>query len=205
VILILCVVALANFEPRLRWLDSNSFWEVILSPDVPNALRASIALIIALGGFALWRLLRPARTEYGPWDNSARSLYAALGTPAPLHADGIVWGEAGRAAIVFRRTGRILLALGDPAGDPEDHVSAIWRLRDLARQESRDPAAWRVGPALLDVYGDIGLAGLPLGPDGLPIADAEDAPGPHATHYLACVAERDLPALLPILPALARG
>ena len=41
VTLLVCVSALAAFEPKLRWLDSNAFWSVILSPDVPNSLRAA--------------------------------------------------------------------------------------------------------------------------------------------------------------------
>ncbi len=99
----------------------------------------------------------------------------------------------------------MLLALGDPGGRRSDRISAVWRLRDLAQQEGLDPAVWRVGPGLLKVYADLGLAALPLGEDGLPLADAEDAEGPHATHFLVCVAERDLPALLPLLPELAAG
>ena len=165
---------------------------------------ASLAGVIALGLYALWRLLRPAHTRFTPWNPDAAAEYAALGTPAPAQADGVIWGESGRAAIVFRRTGRILLALGDPVGDPADRISAIWSLRDLAREENLDPAIWRATRQHLQTYGDIGLTALPLGPDGIPIGDSEDTPGPHATHFLVCLAERDLPALLPLLPGLAR-
>ena len=204
--LIVCVGVLASLEPKLAWRGRNSFWEVILAPDVPNGLRASLALFLAFALFALWRLLRPARVQAAPWDEAARARYTALGhTSPPQGVDGVVWGEAGRAAIVFRRIGHILLALGDPAGDRADRISAIWRLRDLARQANATPAIWWAGRDLLQVYGDIGLAALPLKPDGTPGADAEDAPGPHATHYLVCIAEQDLPTLLPILPSLARG
>src|SRR5260370_35366692 len=66
--LIACVLALAAFEPHVRWLDSNSFWEVILSPDVPNSLRASVAVALALALAALWRLLRPGRVGARPWE-----------------------------------------------------------------------------------------------------------------------------------------
>ena len=115
----------------------------------------------------------------------------------------MVWGEAQRAAVAFRRVGRVMLALGDPVGSSADRVSTIWRLRDLALQEGLDPAVWRAGPELLSVYADLGLAALPLGPDGLPLADAEDGAEPHAERFLVCVAERDLPTLLPLLSGLA--
>jgi hypothetical protein len=201
-VLVICAVALAGFEPRLAWLDSNSFWEVILSPEVPRTMRASLAAFVALGLFALWRLLLPARPQFDPWDAAAAARLAALGGRAPVGAEGIVWGEDGTSAIAFRRIGRVLLALGDPVGDTGDRVSAVWCLRDLARQEGRNPAVWQAGRDLLEVYGDIGLTALPLGPDNLPVADAEDAPGPHAERYLVCVAEHDLPVLLPILLTL---
>ena len=65
----------------------------------------------------------------------------------------------------------MLLGLGDPAGADSDQVSAIWRLRDLARQEGLDPAFWRAGPGLLKIYSDLGLTALPLGADGLPLPE----------------------------------
>ncbi|HEY2131807.1 MAG TPA: phosphatidylglycerol lysyltransferase domain-containing protein [Acetobacteraceae bacterium] len=201
--LIACVLALAAFEPHIRWMDSNSWWEVVLSPDVPNSLRASVALTVALALTAMWRLLRPGRVPWMPWNDAARFRFAGLGALPPRGADGVVWGESERAAIAFRRVGRVLLALGDPVGAVNDRVSAIWRLRDLAEQDGLDPAVWQAGRGLLQVYADLGLAALPLGEDGLPMPDPEDGDAPHARHYLVCVAERDLPALLPLLPALA--
>ncbi len=204
VTLLVCVTALGFFEPKLRGFDANAFWAVILSPDVPNPLRASLAVVVGLALVALWRLVRPARVGFLAWSPEARSRFAALGAPPPATADGLVWGETRRAAIPFRRLDTLLLALGDPVGDPADRVSAIWRLRDLARQEGRNPAAWHAGRELLGVWGDLGLTALPLGPDGLPRAEAEDAPGPHAQHFLVCRAERDLPRLLPLLPGLEK-
>jgi hypothetical protein len=203
--LIGCVLALAAFEPHVRWLDSNSWWEVILSPDVPNSLRVSVALTVALALTAIWRLVRPGRVDWTPWGDEARLRFAGLGAALPVGADGLVWGEAERAAIPFRRVGRVLLALGDPSGAASDCISAIWRLRDLAQQERLDPAVWRAGRDLLKVYADLGLTALPLGEDGLPLAEADDAGAPHASRFLVCVAERDLPALLPLLPALEDG
>ncbi len=199
------VVVLATYEPRLAQLAKTSWWQVVLSPAVPNAIRASVALAVLVALVAIWRLVRPGRVAPDAWDDAARARYAALGGTPPNGADGLVWGEAGRAAIPFRRVGQVLLGFGDPAGHANDRVSAIWRLRDLAAQEGMDPAFWRAGPGLLGVYADIGLAALPLDAAGLPRADEADAPTPHATEFLVCVAERDLPTLLPLLPALATG
>ena len=64
-----------------------------------------------------------------------------------------------------------------------------------------DPAFWRVGPGLLKVYADLGLTPLPLGKDGRIVGAGEEADP--SRRYLVCVAERDLSALMPILPELA--
>ena len=95
--------------------------------------------------------------------------------------------------------------LGDPAGEETDRVSAIWRLRDLAAQEGLDAAVWRAGPELLHIYGDLGLTALPLDDDGLLMPEGSGDETISARHYLACVAERDLGILLPVLPRLAQA
>ena len=200
--LAICVFALAAFEPQVRRLSENSWWEIVLSPDLPNNLRVIMALAVLLALLAIWRLLRPGHVTWLPWTGEQRLHYASLGAEPPVQADGIVMGEAGRSGIPFRRLGRVMLGLGDPAGSPTDRISAIWRLRDLAAQEGMDPAVWRAGPGLLKVYGDLGLTALPLGPDGQLLPESENE-ARTSQHYLCCVAERDLVTLAPQLPYLA--
>ncbi|HEX4262178.1 MAG TPA: phosphatidylglycerol lysyltransferase domain-containing protein [Acetobacteraceae bacterium] len=199
--LVVCVLALAATRPAPPALDADSWWRVVLSPLVPNGMRLAVALSVGLGLAAGWRLIRPARVRPLPWDAAARRRYAALGRLPAIEADGLLLGEAGRAALAFRHAGPVLLALGDPVGAAEDRVSAIWRLRDLARQEGLDPAIWQAGPALLDIYRGLGLAAVPLDSEGRPLDPRLQQPG--TGRYLCCVAERDLALLLPLLDALA--
>ena len=190
--LAVCVIALAAFEPQVRRLSENSWWEIVLSPDLPNSLRLVMALAVLLALLALWRLLRPGNVAWLPWAGEGRLRYASLGAALPsIEADGVVMGEAGRSGIAFLRMGRVMLGLGDPAGSPADRVSAIWRLRDLAAQEGLDPAVWRAGPTLLKIYGDLGLTAVPLGLDGRLLPESPDVQ-PVSSEYLCCVAERDL-------------
>ncbi len=197
--LLASIMWLANFEPRVRLLSQTSWWAVIISRQMPTSVRAALALVVLLLLAAIWGVIRPGRVIAQPWNAESRLRYAAFGALPPAEADGMVTGEAGRAGIAFRRLPRVLLGINDPAGAESDRVSAIWRLRDLAQQEGRDAAIWRAGPELLKIYGDLGLTAVPLGPDGLPLG--RDAPIP-PRHYLCCVAERDLNALLPVLPSL---
>jgi uncharacterized membrane protein YbhN (UPF0104 family) len=195
--LAVCGVALAGFRKNIH----APFWAVVLHAGEPWGLRASVAVVVALALIAAWLLLRPGHVNWRPWGIEARVRILMLGANPPERADGLVYGEAERAAIVFRRLDSVLLGIGDPVGAAYDRVSAIWRLSDLARQEGRHPAFWRVGPELLKVYNDLGLTALPLGPDGLPARDPAHALG---NLYLVCAAERDLNNLLAELPAISR-
>jgi len=208
VVLVVCLLSLAVTRSQTHLLQNNAFWAVVISPELPNHVRLAVGIAVLFGLTALWLLLRPGRVRYLPWDNQSRRILLNLGAgadhTASLEADGVVMGEAARAAIAFCRCGRVLLGLGDPSGEADDRVSAIWRLRDLAQQEGMDAAVWRAGRDLLKVYGDLGLTALPLGPDGLPMPESE-GDAPEADQYLVCVAERDLDILLPVLPRLAQG
>ena len=196
-----CVLLLAAFEPHIRWLDNDSWWKVVLSPDVPNSLRLSVALTVGIGMIAIGRLLHPGRVQSLPWNADTRLRYAALGAMPPVQADGLVWGEAARAAIAYRHLGGVVLALGDPVGAASDQASAIWRLRDLAAQEGLDPAVWGAGPRMLKIYADLGLSALRLGADGLPDNTDPEKLNPNA-RYLVCKVESQLKSLLPLLPDL---
>ena len=183
-------------------MSGSSWLDVVLSGDVPNGIRVAVALAVGFALVALWRLIRPGRAVWVPWSGEGRQRYAALGEVPPADADGLVMGETGRAGIAFRRIGKVMLGLGDPAGAVSDRISAVWNLRDLAQQEGLNPAVWRAGPGLLSVYEDLGLTALPLGPDGLPLPEQE-GDTPVVGQYLCCVAERDLKQLLPLLPTLS--
>lgn len=197
-----CAITLALFAHLRRDFSDETWWHFVLTGDAPWSLRATIGLGVALLLFALYRLLRPARIGVVSLEGEARRRLAARGCPPPATADGVVFGEDGDAAIAFRRLPGIWLALGDPAGDEHDRISAIWRFRDVCEQEGVDPAFWRVGPELLPVYGDIGLTAFPLADDDR-LAPEVKGDTPPAAHYMVCRAERDLIKLMPLVPMIA--
>lgn len=190
----ICALMLAGVAYQGDYADL-SWWGLVLAGEAPGLLRFAVGLAGVLLLAAAVRLLRPALPPVLAYAPEIRDRLAALGAMAPAEgcADGVVLGEGGRAGFAFVKREGIWLALGDPAGEERDRVSAIWRFRDICERARVDPAFWSVGPSLLRVYADIGLTAFPLG-------DANGQP-----RYLACRAERDLEALLPLLPEAEHG
>ena len=187
--LIGCLVILAAFERHVRYFADNAWWEIVISPEIAPGTRAAMAATVAIALYATWHLIRPGRVTTLPWTLDSRRLLARFGGVLPAaHADGVLLGEAEASGVAFRRCGRILLALGDPVGSASDIPTTIWRFRDLAVQEGRDPAFWNAGPSLLSLYADVGLTALPL-----------EAAAPARSGFLVCSPEKDLNALLPLL------
>lgn len=207
-VLAFSLIGLASTRPHMHMASNDAWWAVALSPFVPHSVRFTVATAVILALIAIWWLVRPGRVRFLPWDDKTRRRLISIGGAAgygaaSVPADGVVLGEAQRAAIPFRRVGPVLLGLGDPVGHDGDRVSAIWHLRDLARQEGLDPAFWRTGSGLLRVYGDIGLTALPLAADGSPVLETEELlVNDPSRRFLLCMAERDLTSLLPLLPRL---
>ncbi len=200
------VIGLAMTRQHVHAVTNDAWWAIVMSPAVPHPVRFTVATAVILALAAIWWLVRPGRVRFLAWSDETRRRLVAIGgadgyDAAAIPADGVVMGEAQRAGIPFRRIGPVLLGLGDPVGQDTDRVSAIWRLRDLARQEGLDPAFWRTGGGLLKVYGDIGLTALPLAADGSPMLTVEEPMEPDPKRqFLVCRAERDLVALVPLLP-----
>jgi phosphatidylglycerol lysyltransferase len=171
-------------------VGDESWVEVVASPLAPDSLRFTVGVAAVLLLVATVRLLRPVKHRAAEWTEETRARLRALGAKTPEHADGAVFGEAGRAGFAFVKRDGVWLALGDPAGEERDGISAIWRFRDICERAGVDAAFWRVTPTLLRVYGDIGLTAFPL---------AAPPPG-EPQRYLACRAEKDLEKLMALLP-----
>jgi phosphatidylglycerol lysyltransferase len=186
--LVTCALTLALISYGGR-VAEESWWGVIFSPDAPNSLRFTVGLTGVLLLVAVARLLRPVRLGAFIYDTAAKKRLRALGAEVPDHADGVIFGPAGRAGFAFLNQNGVWLALGDPAGDEQDSIATIWRFRDICERVGVDPAFLRVGSRLLRVYGDIGLTAFPL----------EHSPG-EPERWLACRAERDLQQLMRLLP-----
>ncbi|WP_264820557.1 phosphatidylglycerol lysyltransferase domain-containing protein, partial [Acetobacter pomorum] len=152
-----CVIALAT-----RHDTSGSWWQMMLATQARGSVRWTIALSVGLALIVVARLMWPGRIAVREWDEDAYTHYKNLDHALPdiqaFHPQGYVTGEAGEAILPLYRRDAYLVALGDPAGEETDSISAIWKLRDLALQEGLKPVFWQVGHDFLRIYDDIGLS-----------------------------------------------
>jgi phosphatidylglycerol lysyltransferase len=189
--LIACALLLAAVGQQ-DVIEGRSWYEVVLSGDLPASVRFGVGLSGLLLLVAAVMLLRPAPLRPVPFDATARQRFAAIGGVPPEGAEQALFLDADRAALAYRRLPGVLLALGDPAGrEMEARTTLLWRFRDLAERRGDDPAFLGVGEGMRRQFEDLGLTLFPL-PDG---------PGGEA-RFLACRAERDLERLRALLPGV---
>ncbi|GBQ71696.1 transporter [Ameyamaea chiangmaiensis NBRC 103196] len=144
--------------------EDSTWWQLVLFS--PGPIRWAIVLSVLLGLVTIARLLQRGELLVWPWNEEAHALYRgldhALEDFGARRPNGLIVGDASAAALPFCRTERYLIGLGDPAGAEVACASAIWKLRDLAAQEGRGLAFWRVGKTLLRAYEDMGLTAWPM-------------------------------------------
>jgi phosphatidylglycerol lysyltransferase len=190
--LIACAMLLAIIGQQDA-LEGRSWYQVVLSGDLPASVRFGVGLSGLLLLVAAAMLLRPARLRPVAFDAEARDRFEAIGGVPPAGAELALFLEGDRAGLAYRRLPGVLLALGDPAGrEAEARTTLLWRFRDLAERRGADPAFLGSDGALRRQLEDIGLTLFPL-PDG---AGGEP-------RFLACRAERDFERLRTLLTGAA--
>ena len=156
-----CVVILS-----LQHSPLESWWQIVFSDQGSGIVRLTVALSVLLALLAVIRLMMPGRVILLPWTKQAQTRYYTLANDMPnipyFSPEGFVVGDADKAMLPLHVNRGCFVGLGDPVGEREDSISAIWHLRDLAAQEGLKLVFWNVSDRFLSIYGDIGLSVWPL-------------------------------------------
>lgn len=156
-----CVVMLA-----VRHSTLESWWQIVFSDQVSGLVRLTVGLSVGFSFLVVIRLLMPGHVVVFPWTEQAQTRYDALEQEKPLiplfSPEGFIVGDADKAMLPLHVSRGCLVGLGDPRGEHDDSISAIWHLRDLAAQKGLKLVFWNVSEAFLSIYGDIGLSIWPL-------------------------------------------
>jgi phosphatidylglycerol lysyltransferase len=147
------------------------WWTFASRADAPRMLRASLAVVVALGWFVAAQMLRPARPaphvpEALDVERVKRTLQhaeASLANAALAGDKRLHWHPAGDAFVMYQVQGDSWIALGDPVGPPERREELVWSFRELADRSGGRTAFYQVGPRALPMYVDLGLSLVKLG------------------------------------------
>lgn len=151
--------------------SNELFWEFAWSGEAPRFLRATVGLVVATVGLGFVVAIHqpPARTRRrGEMEPDAITDVIASSPDtqtniALLGDKEFLWSADGKAFLMYARSGRSLVSMGDPVGDPEQVEDLVWQFRDMADREASRAVFYAVPPDNLPLYLDMGYALLKLG------------------------------------------
>ncbi len=147
------------------------WWRFAFDDSAPRMLRASLVAVMVGLAYALWSLMGAARPE--PTRPNAQELLSAkacLGVGSDslpnlvlLGDKQILFSDQRDAFIMYQRSGRSWIALGNPVGNPARHTELAWRFRELCDEHGGWCAFYQVTADKLPLYLDLGLSLTKLG------------------------------------------
>ncbi|MDB5986106.1 MAG: mprF, partial [Nevskia sp.] len=147
------------------------WWQFAFDDDAPRVMRAGLLSVLLADGYALLQLMSPARTAPCPpaaaeVEEAARiaiDSHDTLAYLALLRDKQLLFADARDAFIMYQRSGRSIVALGDPAGNPERFGELTWKFRELCDREAGWPVFYQVTEKYVSLYLDLGLSLSKLG------------------------------------------
>lgn len=179
--------------------SSELWWRFSLHGDAPRFLRASVGAIVVVAGFALARLLSPARARFtqtlseeefqaaGSIVERAPQTYANL---VFLGDKQVLLNAEKTAFLMYRTEGRSWVSMGDPIGPAQGATELIWQFRELSDRYDGWTVFYEVGRTYLPVYIELGLTLLKIGEEArvrleaFDLAGRANKPHRHAIHML---------------------
>jgi phosphatidylglycerol lysyltransferase len=160
--------------------SADLWWTFAVKGSAPRALRASLAVVVAVAAFLAVNLMKPARPE--PHDPASVDLDLArrvIATAASSLANAalaldkrLLFHPAGDAFLMYQVSGSSWIALGDPVGSAARDEDLVWAFRELVDQRGGRTVFYQVSGRALPLYIDLGLALTKLGEEArVPLED----------------------------------
>lgn len=162
---------LAQFANRHALLAGLSWWEFALQAQAPRSVRALGGAVSLAALFGLYRLLRPLRppvpTPSAQDIERARPIVEqSPRTYANLVFRGdkaLLFSQSQDAFLMYGRSGRSWVALGDPVGAASGVRELRWRFRDLCDRHDGWCVFFQVSGLHRADYAELGLGLTPVG------------------------------------------
>lgn len=148
-----------------------SWWAFALHAEASRSLRATVGAASLAALLGLYRLLRPVRPvtpvpSTGDLERARVMVERSPHTYANLALRGdkaLLFSSAQDAFIMYRRSGRSWVAMGDPVGSAEGARELMWRFHDLCDRFDGWCVFFEVQGERRAEYAELGLGLTPLG------------------------------------------
>jgi len=169
-LVVLCAGWVGFFAYKHASYSEELWWHFALHGDASRFLRSLVGITVLTAGFALWRLLAPARvkaasTELAP-EIANRAFAATEHTDAYLAFTGdkrFLIAETGDAFIMYQVQGRSWIAMGDPVGPGAAWPDLMWQFKEMADAAQGRAVFYQLSAQSLPLAADLGLRLYKLG------------------------------------------
>lgn len=177
---------LGQFAFKHHGYSREMWWHFAFASEAPRALRAAVVVTALAGAYMLSRLLAPGRprprapdAEQLGWAKTiAMASPSAEAQIALLGDKNFLFNSARTAFLMYARSGRSWVALGDPVGPPAEWPDLIWQFREMVDQVAGWPVFYQVSGEALPFYLDLGLSFVKLGEEARVRLDDFSLQGP---------------------------
>lgn len=166
-----CVVFVGFFAYRHVEYSHELWWQFAFDAGASHMLRASVVSTLVLASISLWSLMRPHRPpaqRVTPRELERASACLARSTDsldqlALLGDKQLLFADRDEGFLMFRGSGKCLIALGDPVGPAPVRSELAWRYRELCDDCGMLCVFYKVHEEMLPLYLDLGLSLAKLG------------------------------------------
>lgn len=177
IIMILMVVITSMYIGyiSLNSYSSDIWWKVTFNKGIPRFIRATIGMSVTLIIFAIWKLFAPVNEikEIKSKEAEEKIKKCLLSAEDPegnlvfLQDKNVVFDDDEESFVMYGKSGKSYVAMGDPVGNKEKAAESIWKFYELCRKNSKQAIFYEISKNYLNYYLDVELHFLKIGEEGI--------------------------------------
>lgn len=174
-VVIVLAIFLGFYSFRNVKYSDELWWQFTLNNGAPMFLRASLVSVIIFIVFLMLRMFRPViqidKIKSIDVKNELKEIMkfssATNSNLALLDDKFIYFNESKTNFIMYGKSNKRLIAMGDPVGDERDIKDSIWDFYNISRRSGYHVAFYEINKKYLNYYLDIGLKLFKIGEEAV--------------------------------------